>query len=204
MAAALLGGPGLPIRQLQDQVGFSGQYQIAGIYPLPRGSVNDLDYPGVSGAFGIIGGTVAEILIVDDEIFFLNLVNLLLRAQNHNTSAFLDANAALEHVREVPGRYEIAVLDLHMPQMDGISTLRTLQAIKHSVRFLLMSGSGVPADAVLASASGLVAFLPKPFEPEVFLSHVAELLFRNADEATARADGEVSPEHPERCITQLT
>lgn len=145
-----------------------------------------------------------RLLACDDDPITLELLAMLLQKQGYVVDTVADGAEAIAAFTKSPTPYDLVICDTRMPQMDGISTLRALQAIKRSVRFLLMSGSGVPADAILASPSGLVAFLPKPFEAEVFLSHVAELLRRTADEAAPRGEGEASTEHRARHITQLS
>lgn len=126
-----------------------------------------------------------RLLVCDDDPIFLELLAMLLQGHGYVVDTATDGSEAIAAFSTSSPPYDLVICDARMPQMDGISTLRALQAIKRSVRFLLMSGSGVPANAVIASSSGLVAFLPKPFEADVLLNQVAALLRLPADDEAA-------------------
>jgi two-component system response regulator AtoC len=131
-------------------------------------------------------GRGESLLICDDDPFILESLATLLRKQGYVVDTTADGAEAIAAFTKSSSPYDLVICDARMPYMDGISTLRALQAIRRSVRFLLMSGSGVPGDALVASPSGVVGFLPKPFEADLFLNRVAELLSRSTDEPSPR------------------
>jgi CheY-like chemotaxis protein len=124
-----------------------------------------------------------RLLVCDDDPITLGLLAMLLQKHGYVVDTAADGSEAIAAFTKSASPFDLVICDARMPQMDGISTLRAMQAIRRSVRFLLMSGSGVPADAIVSSSSGLVSFLPKPFEADVLLDRVAELLSRSAEEA---------------------
>lgn len=136
-------------------------------------------------------GRGERLLVCDDDPTTLNLLTMLLQKHGYVVDTAANGSEAIAVFTKSLTPHDLVICDVRMPQMDGISTLRAMQAIRCSVRFLLMSGSGVPADDIFSSLSGLVTFLPKPFEASVFLDQVARLLIRKSGETTVPL-----PSHP--------
>ena len=89
--------------------------------------------------------------------------------------AFLGAKIFL--IFSKPTGIGVVVLDLKMPEMDGLETLRRLAEIRPDLRIILTSGCA-PAEHGVAADPRLVGFLPKPFVLETLLKMVAEGLAR--------------------------
>lgn len=126
-----------------------------------------------------------RVLVCDDDPTTLSALAMLLQKHGYVVDTAANGSEAIAAFTKSSSPYDLVISDVRMPQMDGISTLRAMQAIRCSVRFLLMSGSGVPADAAFSFQPELVRFLAKPFEANAFLSKVAELI-NQPSEGTAR------------------
>ena len=87
-----------------------------------------------------------------------------------------DANAAVQALRTHP--YDLVLLDLRMPGIDGIQLVETLRIWGESVPVLMISGYGTVENAVRAMHLGTDDFLTKPVEPDVLSAKVADLLER--------------------------
>ena len=87
-----------------------------------------------------------------------------------------DANAAVQALRTHP--YDLVLLDLRMPGIDGIQLVETLRIWGESVPVLMISGYGTVENAVRAMHIGTDDFLTKPVEPDVLSAKVADLLER--------------------------
>ena len=107
---------------------------------------------------------MARILVVDDEIGIRGAVQRALQRAGHEIMLAVDGLEAARAIREVGA--DLALIDIHMPNMDGMELLITLQAIAPTMPVVVMSGGdrnrrmGRLADAPLIGATGI---LTKPF-----------------------------------------
>ena len=119
---------------------------------------------------------MARLLVVDDDNAFRLSTAALLRADGHEVDVAADATAAVQALRARV--YDLVLLDLRMPGIDGIQLVETLRVWGESVPVLMISGYGTVESAVRAMHLGTDDFLTKPVEPDVLSARVAELLER--------------------------
>jgi DNA-binding NtrC family response regulator len=119
---------------------------------------------------------MSRLLVVDDDHAFRVSTAALLRADGHDVDVAPDANAAVQALRA--HAYDLVLLDLRMPGIDGIQLVETLRVWGESVPVLMISGYGTVENAVRAMHLGTDDFLTKPVEPDVLSAKVAELLER--------------------------
>jgi DNA-binding NtrC family response regulator len=119
---------------------------------------------------------VARLLVVDDDHAFRVSTAALLRADGHDVDVAGDASAAVQALRA--RAYDLMLLDLRMPGIDGIQLVETLRIWGEPVPVLMISGYGTVDSAVRAIHAGTDDFLTKPVEPEVLSARVADLLER--------------------------
>jgi len=117
-----------------------------------------------------------RLLVVDDDNAFRLSTAALLRADGHDVDVAADATAAVQALRA--RTYDLVLLDLRMPGIDGIQLVETLRVWGESVPVLMISGYGTVESAVRAMHLGTDDFLTKPVEPDVLSARVAELLER--------------------------
>ena len=117
-----------------------------------------------------------RLLVVDDDHAFRVSTAALLRADGHDVSVAADATAAVQALRAQV--YDLVLLDLRMPGIDGIQLVETLRIWGETVPILMISGYGTVESAVRAMHRGTDDFLTKPVEPDVLSARVAELLER--------------------------
>jgi DNA-binding NtrC family response regulator len=118
----------------------------------------------------------ARILIVDDDRVFRLSTAELLRQEEHEVTLASDGAEAVEQLRAAS--FDLVLLDLRMPGIDGISLVEVLRQWGHGVPILMISGVGTVQDAVAALHTGVDDFLTKPVEPDVLTARVARLLER--------------------------
>jgi DNA-binding NtrC family response regulator len=120
---------------------------------------------------------IGKILIVDDEVHISETLSLVFLAQGYEVRA---ANSA-EQAVEILAQWEpnVAVLDVMLPQMNGIDLALVIQSNYPACRFLLISGH--PETGTLleeAKAKGhSFDILAKPIHPEYILAAVSDLLY---------------------------
>jgi DNA-binding NtrC family response regulator len=103
-----------------------------------------------------------KILICDDDSGVLRVLSRALGAAGYATAALTDGDALLSALeRETP---DLVLLDIHMPNVDGIETLRRIHRARPQLGVIVMSGDGSPARAKLALDAGACDFLSKPFD----------------------------------------
>lgn len=113
------------------------------------------------------------ILIVDDNEAIRRVTRSALERVGYEILDAEDGESAVALFRDVHGSIGLVLLDLSMPGIDGVETLRRLRRVRPDVRVLMMSGYDEPVS--VAGFEGL-AFLQKPFLPGELREKVAELL----------------------------
>jgi DNA-binding NtrC family response regulator len=127
---------------------------------------------------------MARILVVDDEVGIRAAIRRALERAGHEVILAVDGLEAARAIRE--GGADLALIDIHMPNMDGIELLVTFQAVAPAMPVIVMSGGDrtrrpdVLTDAALVGAA---AIMKKPFT----LGELREVVTR-AFAAGRRAD----------------
>jgi two-component system, NtrC family, response regulator HydG len=117
---------------------------------------------------------VASILVVDDEIDTCRNLSDILTDLGYQVDTALDGFAALELARQKP--YDIALLDLKMPGMDGLTLYRELRKLRSSTVAIIVTAYASKATAEEALAAGAWQVLAKPVDLGRLLAMVEEAL----------------------------
>ena len=133
-----------------------------------------------------------KILVVDDEQAVRESLRRSLAFNGYDVSLAEDGAEGLEKIqREQP---DLVILDVMMPQMDGLEVCRTLRSTGYDRPVLMLTARDGVADRVAGLDAGADDYLPKPFALEELLARVRSLLRRAAQEATT------SPEEPTELV----
>ena len=111
------------------------------------------------------------ILIVDDESNVRLVFRTALEASGYEVSEASDGGVAMAQLRKRP--FDLMLLDLNMPEVGGMETLRRLRASQIEVPVIVITAHGGVAEAVAAVKLGAVDFLPKPVSPASLRAVVA-------------------------------
>lgn len=117
---------------------------------------------------------MANILVVDDELSICKALEKHLTAEGHTVATTQDGEAALELIQKMP--IDVALSDLVMPKMDGITLIRKMKEIQPSLTCILLTGFGTIESAVQAMKAGAFHYLTKPFELDNIDSMIAKAL----------------------------
>jgi two-component system NtrC family sensor kinase len=115
-----------------------------------------------------------SVLIVDDDPQIRKLCRLTLQEKGYGVQEATNGKKALAAIEE--GNCDLIVLDLSMPDMDGIEFLMAVRAELPKLKIIVMSGFMGGTMLPTAKLLGGAATLPKPFSPESLLSLVDEAL----------------------------
>ena len=106
----------------------------------------------------------ASILIVDDEVSILNSLSSILEDEGYEVSVAKSGIEALKLCTVNPP--ELMMLDIWMPEMDGLETLRRLRELVPNTQVMMMSGHGSIETAVKAIKLGAYDYIEKPLSLE--------------------------------------
>ena len=104
----------------------------------------------------------ARILLVDDEIVFANNMSKLLNRRGYQVTAANSGDAALQALMN--NSFDVMVLDLKMPGMDGVAVLHEMKKLGLFTEVLVLTGHGSIDTALEAIQLGAYDYLTKPCE----------------------------------------
>jgi two-component system cell cycle sensor histidine kinase/response regulator CckA len=118
----------------------------------------------------------SRILIVDDEPPLLRMMSLYLERKGYSVTVAGSAAKARSELAAAPGTYVVVVLDATLPGTTLTEFAAEILASEPGARILAASGYPVDMSGLEAAAPGRVAFLHKPFSPEMLATVVRRLL----------------------------
>ena len=129
---------------------------------------------------------MARILIVEDEQRIASFVAKGLRADGHVTATVADGREGLDHA--LSGDYDLVVLDIGLPSMDGFEVLDQLRSQGSRVPVIVLTARDSVGDTVSALEGGADDYMPKPFRFAELLARVRLRLRPSDDGSRARDD----------------
>ena len=111
-----------------------------------------------------------HILIVEDETALAEAVAHILRKAGHSADRVADGQSALDYIRV--GAYDLVLLDIMLPRLDGLSVLRQMRSEGVQTPVLLLTARTTIPDKVAGLNAGADDYLTKPFDPEELLARV--------------------------------
>src|SRR5215510_10105742 len=118
-----------------------------------------------------------SILLVEDEENLHEALKLNLELEGYNVTSAYDGAAALNAVNAE--YFDLIILDVMLPEMDGISVAETVRISNNEVPILILSAKNSSADRVLGLKKGADDYLTKPFNLEELLLRVHKLIDKN-------------------------
>jgi two-component system, OmpR family, response regulator len=114
----------------------------------------------------------ARVLLVDDEVAFANNLHKLLSKRGYATTVANDGESALRVVEE--NDFDVIVLDLKMPGLDGIETLKQVKRRKPFVEVIILTGHGSVDSGIEGMQHGAFDYAMKPIVLEDLLERISE------------------------------
>lgn len=116
------------------------------------------------------GGSIMRILLAEDEKALAKAIVKIFKKNNYSADAVYDGEEALAYIES--GNYDVAVLDIMMPKLDGISVLKKVRASGNRIPILMLTAKSEIEDRVLGLDSGANDYLPKPFDTRELLARI--------------------------------
>lgn len=123
-----------------------------------------------------------KILIVDDDDNICQLLTLYLVKEGYSTTTCNNGKDAIKKVSE--NEFNVVLLDIMMPEMDGYETLMNIRKFSN-VPVILVSAKGEPMDKISGLDYGADDYVTKPFEPQELISRIKAILRRAQPSAAA-------------------
>jgi two-component system phosphate regulon response regulator PhoB len=120
------------------------------------------------------------VLITEDDDSARAFLDVTLRRAGMSTVLAANGREALDHLQRLP--VDVVLLDMHMPVLDGLSTLREIRASERlrTLPVILVTGSVEEADRIGGLDSGADDYLTKPFSARELLARIQAVLRRSA------------------------
>jgi len=112
----------------------------------------------------------ADILLVDDEVVFATNMSRLLTNRGYQVTTVKNGEEAIAALKQKP--FDVMVLDLKMPVMDGITTLQQMKALNQLTEVLILTGHGSMDTAFQAIEMGAYDYVTKPCEVTELVSKI--------------------------------
>ena len=135
--------------------------------------------------------SLGRVLVVDDQEDIREMARIILAGAGYDVDAAQDGREALSLV--VDGDYDLVLLDINMPGLDGWATLRLLRADEAlaATRVAMFSIKGEVRDKVASLQHGAIDFITKPFGVDELIRRVGRIL--HSDGARGPAVPTASP-----------
>jgi len=117
----------------------------------------------------------ARVLLIEDDERLAAMLTEYLGEAGYRVAACASGAAGLERLAREP--FDALILDLMLPDMDGLEVCRRLRA-QHDLPVLMLTARGDAADRIVGLEIGADDYLPKPFEPRELLARLKAILRR--------------------------
>jgi len=128
----------------------------------------------------IADDAVARVLLVDDDTELCQMLAEYLTADGFSVRAEHNGQAGIEAVQTAASQdreFDVMILDIMMPVLDGFETLRRLRAFS-TVPVLMLTARGDETDRIVGLELGADDYLPKPFNPRELVARLRAILRR--------------------------
>lgn len=113
-----------------------------------------------------------RVLVIDDEEAFTSNIAKLLAKRGYSVRVVNDGDSAIRAAEE--DSYDVAILDLRMPGMDGIETLRHLKRKSPLLEVIMLTGHGSVESGIQGMALGAFDYVMKPIHLEDLVERISQ------------------------------
>ncbi len=146
----------------------------AGLAQPPQGA------PGKPGASPLPRGNGEQVLVVDDEESVRLIMRTSLESFGFRVRMASEGAEAIALVQVSPGQFDLALVDMQMPGLDGGRTIVALRHLRPELPIVAASGLATAQNREEAAANGVLHFLDKPFSVETLIRTVHAAMARAA------------------------
>lgn len=144
------------------------------------------DTPLPASAMRRADGSPIRAVVVDDESTLAELLSMALRYEGWDVRTAADGQSALKTIREFSP--DVVVLDVMLPDIDGMQVLKRLRADGHDVPVLFLTAKDALDDRIAGLTAGGDDYVTKPFSLEEVIARLRGLIRRSARVISEAAD----------------
>lgn len=120
-----------------------------------------------------------NILLVEDDHNFGSVLKAYLEMNNFSVSWVVDGKNALKEFSH--GEFDICVLDVMLPNVDGFTIAKNIRELNHSVPFIFVTAKTLKEDILKGFSMGADDYITKPFDSEVLICKINAILSRTGN-----------------------
>src|SRR6185436_2159155 len=117
-----------------------------------------------------------SILVVDDEEIMREILEALLKGEGYSVRLAANGEEGIELARNIP--FDAAIVDVMMPQMDGMATLEALKKLDDELAVIMVTAYASVENAITSMKRGAFDYITKPFKNDAVLVVVRNALER--------------------------
>ena len=111
-----------------------------------------------------------KVILVDDEKEFVTTLSERIEMRDVKTQIAYSGESAMDLVAE--NIFDVMVLDLNMPGMDGLETLEKVKAIRPEIRVIILTGHGSEKEKIKSMELGAFAYMQKPVDLDTLMHKI--------------------------------
>jgi len=119
-----------------------------------------------------------SILLIDDDLDLCQLLAEYLKSKGFSVRQEHDGLSGLELIRTAGFNFDLVILDVMMPSMDGFQVLAEIRKTEKTFPVIMLSAKGEPDDKITGLELGADDYLSKPFEPRELLARIQAVIRR--------------------------
>ncbi len=127
-----------------------------------------------------------RILLAEDDANLGSLLRNYLQAKEYETTLFVNGRAALEHFAS--GMYDLCILDIMMPEMDGLTLAKAFRNIDPVIPVIFLTAKNQEDDIIEGFKTGADDYITKPFSMEELIYRIEAIFRRTGGPAETRND----------------
>src|ERR1700685_811333 len=139
---------------------------------------------------------MSRVLVVEDEQHLAEGLRFNLEAEGYQVQVVDSGEAALDALRPESPPFDVVILDVMLPGIDGFAVMSEMRQRGQFVPTLMLTARGHPDDVLRGFAAGADDYLTKPFELSILIARIRGLLRRREWLAAGEGSPPATPEHP--------
>lgn len=124
-----------------------------------------------------------KVMLIDDDREFLDILAERLEIRGFEVVPFVSAQKALERLQQAA--FDVVILDLQMPEMDGLQTLERLSEMATDLPIILLTAHATVSKGVKAMKLGAADVLEKPVDIRELVKAIETVATQKADKSTS-------------------
>ncbi|KAA8485378.1 DNA-binding response OmpR family regulator [Arcticibacter tournemirensis] len=144
-----------------------------------------------------------KLLYVEDEFDLGNLTKQYLELMDFQVDWFTTARSALEYFRKVPAAYNVVIIDIQLPDMNGFDLSEQLLAINQNVYLVFLTSKKDKADRLKGLKIGAVDYITKPFDADELVLKIQNMVRHKVAYVTPEAARRL-PETETICLGDMS